>query len=63
MRVTPGKDSMNTHRYRRGLGLAAASSAAQKAGSRLIDVSCPAMVTDRLVGTPNFIPNTYAARR
>ena len=31
---------------------AAASSATQKTGSRLIDVSCPAMVTDRLVGTP-----------
>jgi len=33
---------------------AAASSADQNAGSRLIDVSCPAIVTERLVGVPNF---------
>jgi hypothetical protein len=30
--------------------LAACSSALQKAGSRLIDVGCPAMRTDRFVG-------------
>jgi hypothetical protein len=40
VRVTPGKETMNTHRYRRGLGLAAAASAA------LLLASCAAPASE-----------------
>ena len=41
---------------------AACSSARQNIGSRLIDVSCPAMVTDRLVGMPKRINSVRSGR-
>jgi hypothetical protein len=56
VRVTPGKETMNTHRYRRGLGLAAAASAA------LLLASCAAPASEGTAPTGEATSDTPTPR-